>query len=169
LLVPVFIGLLLEKNLEAALWVFAIGMLTDWVDGLLARTLNQKTSFGAVLDPIADKLMIFSALLWLTLVKALPWWLVGLLVVRDGWMAMGAFRVRRRGETLPEEPSRFGKYSTFALTTIAVLAFFQMKSPSSTLQGYIEALALISGLFIIVSTVQYVFRFGHLWNTSRRT
>lgn len=168
LLVPVFIGLFSAKRLDAALWVFAVGMLTDWVDGLLARRLNQKTSLGAVLDPVADKLMVFSALLGLTLMGMLPFWLVALLVGRDGWMAIGAFRVHKRGEILPKEPSRFGKYSTFALTTTAVVSFLRMRSPSPVLQDYSEVLVLIAGLFIIASTIQYVFRFGHLWNTSRR-
>jgi len=62
LAVPVFIWLFLEGRLGAALLVFIFAMVTDWLDGVAARLLKQFTALGAVLDPVADKLIVVGAL-----------------------------------------------------------------------------------------------------------
>ena len=72
--VPVFVALFLSGRLAAALFVFVGAMITDWLDGIAARMLKQFTAIGAILDPVADKLLGLSAVVLLCLTRRLPLW-----------------------------------------------------------------------------------------------
>ena len=82
--VPVFLWLILVP--EADGWAFcllAVAGASDWVDGYLARRLDQRSELGVILDPLADRLYIAATLLGLALRELIPWWLVGILVARE--------------------------------------------------------------------------------------
>lgn len=82
--VPLFLWLVLGP--EADGWALAVLMLsgvTDWLDGYLARKLNQTSKFGQVLDPVADRLYILAVVIGLALRDIIPWWLAVLLPARD--------------------------------------------------------------------------------------
>src|SRR5881394_523860 len=80
---PLFIILLLYRSYSWALAILILAALTDGLDGLLARSLNQKTALGAYLDPIADKLLLSSSFLLLAFKRQLAWWLTILVLSRD--------------------------------------------------------------------------------------
>lgn len=82
-LVPVFLWLLLAEDFVLAIVVLAVAGLTDFLDGYLARKLNQVTRLGKLLDPVADRLYIFTTLLALSLTGHVPWWLASLVILRD--------------------------------------------------------------------------------------
>ncbi|WP_235940835.1 CDP-alcohol phosphatidyltransferase family protein [Paramicrobacterium fandaimingii] len=82
-LVPVFLILLVEGNDVAALIVLAVSGLTDFLDGFLARRLNQVTRLGQILDPAADRLYIVAALLGLGWRDLIPFWLAVVIIARD--------------------------------------------------------------------------------------
>lgn len=82
-LVPVFLWLIL---VDQNLWAFAIlafSSFTDWLDGFLARKLNQTSRLGQLLDPLADRLFIFATLIGLAQTGQVPWWLLFVIVARD--------------------------------------------------------------------------------------
>jgi cardiolipin synthase (CMP-forming) len=82
--VPLFLWLLLGPRYDLlAVLVLALSGLTDWLDGKLARLLNQSSKLGALLDPVADRLYTLSTLLAFAVREILPWWVVGVLVGRD--------------------------------------------------------------------------------------
>jgi cardiolipin synthase len=83
LLVPVFLWLILIDENLLAFSILAISSFTDWLDGYLARKLNQMTRLGQLLDPAADRLFILASLLGLAITNAVPWWLVYVVVGRD--------------------------------------------------------------------------------------
>lgn len=83
LLTPLFVILLLKDLFHFALLVFTIAVLTDGLDGLLARYFNQHTVLGAYLDPIADKLLMASAFVGLAVLKIIPAWLAVIVLSRD--------------------------------------------------------------------------------------
>jgi cardiolipin synthase len=121
--IPVFWwALLVEDDLVLAAWlVFAIGW-TDWIDGYLARRLNQVSELGKALDPIADRLLIASALIGGLIVGVLPLWFGWGLIAREvlvGIMALTLYA--RGGGTI--EVRYFGKVATFLLYG-AVPAFY---------------------------------------------
>ena len=82
-LIPLFVGFLLTKQDPAALATLLAASVTDFLDGYLARRLNQVTKLGAVLDPIVDRLCIVAAVLGLAFRGILPWWLVLVVFARD--------------------------------------------------------------------------------------
>jgi cardiolipin synthase (CMP-forming) len=82
--VPLFLWLLLGPHYDLlAVLVLALSGLTDWLDGKLARILNQASRLGALLDPAADRLYTLSTLFAFAMREILPWWVVGVLVGRD--------------------------------------------------------------------------------------
>jgi cardiolipin synthase len=113
--VPVFLWLLLGPHDDLiALGVLVFGGLTDWLDGKLARWLNQMSRLGALLDPAADRLYIFATLVAFVLRGIVPWWLAVILVARDVAVGLCLPLLRRAGYT-PPEVHYVGKGATFAL------------------------------------------------------
>lgn len=103
LMVPVFLWLLLSQSGDSAphrWWaavVFALASLTDWLDGDLARRRHLVTTFGKVADPIADKALMGSALIGLSLLGDLPWWVTIVILIRELGITALRFWVIRRG------------------------------------------------------------------------
>lgn len=122
LLVPVFVVLLLAANGDDAVlrsWafvVFAGAMVTDWIDGTLARRWNLITDFGKIADPIADKALMASALIGLWIVGTLPLWVPIVILVRELGITVLRF-VIIRWVVLPA--SKGGKLKT-VLQTVAI-------------------------------------------------
>lgn len=113
-LVPVFLWLLLTEMFLLAIAVLALAGLTDFLDGFLARKLNQTTKLGKMLDPVADRLYIFATLLALSATGYVPWWLAGLVILRDFLMLISLPILASVGyRSLPVH--YLGKASTFAL------------------------------------------------------
>jgi cardiolipin synthase len=113
--VPLFLYLLLGPHKNA--WALVILMLsgfTDWLDGVLARKLNQMSSFGALLDPFADRLYILATLVGLVLRHVIPLWLAIVLVARDAVVGL-ALPVLRRAGYGPPAVHYLGKAATFCL------------------------------------------------------
>lgn len=82
-LVPVFLMLIIQGQDALALLVLIISSVTDFLDGLIARTFKQISRLGQLLDPAADRLFIFAALIGLAVREVIPWWLVAIIVGRD--------------------------------------------------------------------------------------
>lgn len=117
--VPLFLWLLLRPDRDAAtdVWaivVVALGGVSDWADGKLARLLGQYSRLGELLDPAADRLSILAALIGLGVRGVVPWWVVGLLVLRDAVLAAGLPLLRVRGFG-PPPVLYLGKAATFLL------------------------------------------------------
>ena len=121
-LVPLVLWLLLARDQPAAAgWLLAVVGATDWVDGYLARRLDQVSDLGKVLDPLADRLAVGAAIVGGWISGALPWGVALALVLRESAVAVGALFLFRRRVTIPV---RFvGKTATFALYA-GIAAFF---------------------------------------------
>ncbi|MBX5483407.1 MAG: CDP-alcohol phosphatidyltransferase family protein [Myxococcaceae bacterium] len=163
-LVPVFLWLRLRGEPEWALGVFVIASASDLLDGFLARVLNQRSRLGGVIDPVADKLLVVTALATLVAEGTLPGWLLAVLLIRDVPMAIGAWVVRRKRLAIPTMPSRVGKYATFS-TVVAIVLGLGVESPHAphTVEGYTVAVAIVAGLCVALSCLQYWVRFGYLF------
>ncbi|TFD64100.1 CDP-alcohol phosphatidyltransferase family protein [Cryobacterium sp. Hh38] len=114
LLVPVFLVLLALGEDAWALVVLSISSFTDWLDGFLARRWNQITRLGQLLDPAADRLYIFAALIGLAWRDLVPWWIVLVVVGRDLFLlALGIVLANFGFGPLPVH--QLGKAATFCL------------------------------------------------------
>ena len=123
LLVPPVVLLLLNRQYVGALLVFVLAGFSDALDGYLAKRYHWTSRLGALLDPLADKLMLvsgFVALAWLGLI---PLWLVGLVILRDVVIVTGAIVYHMRIEKLEAAPSMVSKLNTLAqiLLVLAVM------------------------------------------------
>lgn len=113
-LVPVFAVLIVVGEDGWALLVLAVSGVSDWLDGVLARRLNQVTRLGQMLDPFADRLFIFVTLIGLAWREVVPVWLVVAIVARDVLLALTVPVLARLGYgTL--NVTLVGKVATFAL------------------------------------------------------
>jgi len=114
LTVPVFAWLALNERDVAAFGVLALAAATDWLDGRLARVLNQYSRLGELLDPAADRLFIFVTLVVLAVRDVVPLWLVVVIVGRDALLTLVlAVLMAVRAGPLPVH--FVGKAGTFAL------------------------------------------------------
>ncbi|MDQ3096155.1 MAG: CDP-alcohol phosphatidyltransferase family protein [Actinomycetota bacterium] len=96
--VPLFLWLVLVPEWDGwALVVLMVSGFTDWLDGKLARTLNQASKLGAILDPVADRLYILAVVVGLALRDIIPWWLAVLLPLRDVFLFSLVPFLRTRG------------------------------------------------------------------------
>ncbi|MGD2279289.1 MAG: CDP-alcohol phosphatidyltransferase family protein [Candidatus Omnitrophota bacterium] len=133
ILVPVFITAVLYHRLYLALGVFALAAVTDALDGYLARVRKERTQLGRILDPVADKMLLVSAFISLSLVSGLPDYLkmpayVPIIVIsRDAIILLGAVVIYLLTQKMEIRPTVLGKVTTF----------FQMMTIISLLLGFV--------------------------------
>ena len=154
--IPLFLGLLGYRHYRAALWVFGFAALTDSLDGTVARWFDAKTELGAFLDPFADKLMLVSAFVVLTMDGDFPPWLFGIVIIRDVIIVFGYFLLSFLiVERIPVRPSYIGKGSTFfqLACVVAALARVGQMSPE-----YFNYLLYTTAGFTALSGVHYMYR-----------
>ena len=95
--IPLFAVLIARRQDVAALAVLIAAGASDWVDGVIARRLNQVTLLGQILDPIADRLLIFVTLVGLVWRAAVPWWLLAVILAREATLGVLVLLLARRG------------------------------------------------------------------------
>lgn len=113
-MVPVFLVLILRGQDGLALLVLVISSLTDYLDGFIARTFRQISRLGQLLDPAADRLFIFAALIGLAVRGVIPWWLVIVIVARDAMLLILGVVLANHGYG-PLPVHHLGKVATFCL------------------------------------------------------
>ena len=163
LTIPLFLECLAYHLYLEALVVFAIGGLTDFLDGLAARWMNQQTALGAYLDPVADKLLVITSFIMLGSIGGIPAWLTVVVVARDALIVIGYsviyFLVEQRLEV---RPSWVGKWSTtFQLLTLT-LALALLHEPKMFSVAVLDSFVGLTALMTVLSGCQYLYR-GLLW------
>jgi cardiolipin synthase len=124
LMIPLFVIFIMNKHFGWALVTFVIAGITDGIDGLIARITHQRTELGAYLDPIADKLLLFSAFITLAIIEMIPSWLVVIVITRDVIILVG-FLVMLLTNYHPKiNPSLLSKITTtFQILTVVLVLF----------------------------------------------
>jgi len=112
ILVPIFTIYLLNDNLLSALIVFIIAGLSDAADGLIARLFNQKTKLGAILDPIADKILLNAAFVVLAFQDLVPSWLTVIVISRDILIMLAVLILFLSKENFAMKPAFISKTTT---------------------------------------------------------
>jgi len=157
-LVPVFAVALFQHDGKYTSWrlvacaIFAVASLTDRIDGDLARRRNLVTEFGKLADPIADKALIGTALVGLSALDLLPWWVTLVVVGREVGVTLLRFWVIRRG-VIPA--SRGGKIKTFVQAVAIGLYVLPLPHSMNALPALVMAVAVV---LTVATGVDYVFR-----------
>jgi cardiolipin synthase (CMP-forming) len=154
ILAPVFVIYLLNDRLNSALIVFLICMISDGVDGMVARLFNQKSRLGAYLDPLADKILLVTAFVLLGVRGYLPSWLTVTAIARDVMILLGVLVFHLNRLELRVRPSAVSKINTcFQFITLSVVL----------LKGYVllpfaiyEALYYATAALTITSGLHYM-------------
>lgn len=165
LLVPVFGWLLMADDGQnhdyriAASVVFAFASFTDYVDGALARRKNQVTTFGKVADPIADKALTGVALVGLSILGELPWWVTVVIIIREVAVTVIRFAVIHDG-VIPA--SRGGKLKTVAQMLAILLYLLPLTGLLAPVVDAVDVIRVvvmgIAVLLTVVTGVDYGFR-----------
>ncbi|MEN6438389.1 MAG: CDP-alcohol phosphatidyltransferase family protein [Syntrophobacter sp.] len=153
LLTPVFVWLVLENRLTSALLLFFVAGMTDAADGFIARFFDQKSRFGAHLDPLADKTLLVTSFLVLCHVGLIPAWLVIITVGRDLMIVSGICTLYCIGVKLEMQPLASSKATTFfQLFTV----FVMLGSDLAPLPAWIyTALFFVTAGFSVYSGLRY--------------
>jgi len=149
--------LILDQQYGPALALGLIAGLTDAVDGWLARRLNAYSAFGAVLDPVADKVLMFVVFICLAMVGLIPWIVTLVVVTRDVIILAGATAYHGLIDELEVEPTALSKTNTFVQISYGVLvlvAALLAGFPSSALFAaalLVVAIGLVSGADYVIN------------------
>ena len=162
LMTPAIAILLLYKHMAAATALFVLAGITDGLDGFVARSRGQRTALGMVLDPLADKLLLVSAVIVLTILKELPRWFTIIIVSRDLILIGGSLILYMFLGKMALPPSWLGKFTTgFQIATV-LLAMLDNFAP--VLRSAVMPFAFLTTALTIASGLDYVFRGTRLLN-----
>ncbi|MFC7218650.1 CDP-diacylglycerol--glycerol-3-phosphate 3-phosphatidyltransferase [Streptomyces polyrhachis] len=156
LLVPAFVLLMFADGGHDPAWrsfawaAFAVAMITDLFDGELARRYDLVTDFGKIADPIADKAIMGAALISLSVLGDLPWWVTGVILFRELGITLMRFWVIKHG-VIPA--SRGGKLKTLAQGVAVGMYILALTGPLATLRFWIMGVAVV---LTVVTGLDYV-------------
>jgi len=157
LAVPFFISSIVYYHPEAdylryvALAIFSLAILTDVIDGYVARAYHQNTKIGAILDPLADKLLLMSAFICLYKVKEIagpidiPLWILLIVLSRDAILVIGGAAIYLTCGGIDVVPSRLGRMTAF-FQVVSIMAVLLHLSIFPSLWFIVGLLSIVSGL-----------------------
>jgi cardiolipin synthase len=161
--VPLVGWLILQQRWEAACWLFLAAAVSDGIDGLLARWLNQMTQLGAALDSIADKALGVVTLVMLTQAGAIPLWVTLAILLRDSIIVLGALSYRGLAGHLDIHPTWLGKTHMFAEFTMLSLVLGGLAELLVLEDWRLPLFAAVFGI-AVASGAQYVW----IWSVKAR-
>jgi cardiolipin synthase len=162
LLTPLFIIFLIQKRYHLALWIFVLAGLSDLADGLIARRWRQKSPLGTFLDPLADKLLMGSSFITLSISHIIPAWLTVIVLSRDLVLVFGVTLFKLINLPVVVHPSLAGKLCTTTQVTTVLLVLVAQTWPLSP--ALLEALFWLTGGITAVSGIHYVLQ--ALWEVA---
>ena len=164
ILVPIVVIFLIQGSFGKAMITFVAAALTDALDGFLARTLGQQTALGAYLDPIADKALLASSFVTLSILHVIPGWLTVIVISRDIIILLGILVLSMMTISVKIRPTSVSK-----ITTAMQLSTVLMVLADRCFPGYIHeilptGLFWLTALFTIISGLDYIIRGQKLIN-----
>lgn len=145
-----------------ALAIFVVASVTDFIDGYLARSMNLVTNFGKFMDPLADKMLVTSAMILFVATKEIPAWIVIVIIARE--FAISGFRLLAAEKGVVIAASWWGKIKTATtMVMLIVLMFNNAAAISGTVITVIEQILIYASLiFTVFSLVDYMVKNIHV-------
>lgn len=154
ILVPVTMALILAGHFYAALAVFVVASLTDFLDGYLARKNNLVTSFGKIMDPLADKILVFGALLCFLELGFINSWSVIVILAREFFVTGMRVVAVSKGNVIAA--SMWGKIKTNVQLFAVIIGFLTFGSGNDTAILLGQCAVYFAALFTIASWIAYI-------------
>jgi cardiolipin synthase len=161
---PLFLILMSYERYKWALLVLVIAGFSDGIDGLIARKFNQRSSLGAYLDPIADKLLLSSSFVVLAFEKQIAWWLTILVLSRDVLILIVAAVIILASGYRPFPPSIYGKFTTFFQIVLVFMVVLAAAYPQLQLALLNRVLIYIVSALCVFSGLHYSFTIARRLN-----
>lgn len=156
---PVLVLLLRGDGYGPAMLLFLAAGITDGLDGYIAKRYNCVSGLGAILDPIADKLLIASAYIMLAILEDIPFWLLVVVMFRDLVIVAGYLVLVVMGEKVPMKPTYISKINTFLQISL-VMAVLIGKADWLHIPFMVDALVVGVLITTVTSGGQYVWTWG---------
>lgn len=156
ILVPVMTFFLISKNYTLAISFYVLASVTDILDGYIARKYNLITDFGKILNPLADKLLQFSALVGLWIVDIIPFWITLIFFLKEIFMGLGALKLLRKNDVVVSS-KWFGKMSTILFFIAMVFSMFSEYFVK--LKPYVLPMFILAILSLFFSFIMYLLNF----------
>lgn len=163
---PFFLILISYDQFKWALLILVIAGLSDGIDGVLARKLNQKSALGAYLDPIADKLLLSSSFVVLAMAKKVAWWLTIMVLSRDILLLVVAAVIILISGYRPFPPSLYGKFTTFFQIVFVFAVVLAAAYPYPYWERVNSGLIYTVTAFTVFSGFHYSFMIARKLSTS---
>ena len=158
ILVPLFVVTILCWNRYVALAIFIIASVTDSLDGKIARKYNLITNFGKFMDPLADKMLVTSALLAFVQLGILPSWIAMIVVARD--LAVDGLRMMAASKGVIMAAGWSGKIKT----AVTIVCICTMMTPlGEIVLGKISINAVCAGLILLLNVISFTDYFSKNW------
>lgn len=156
ILIPVMSIFLFKQELLLALIIYVIASITDIIDGFVARKFNMITNLGKVLDPLADKLLQFAALIGLSYIGIIPYWIVIIFTTKEILMGLGAVKLLKKDIIV--QAKWFGKVSTcIFFLAIIVSMLSRIFNIPETYPVMLMCFALLMAFFaLIMYIINYI-------------
>lgn len=170
IMIPIFVMALYYQRFIWALGVFIAAAVTDSLDGLVARTFNQKTQLGAILDPMADKLLLVTAFITLSLPRftntpPIPFWLTATAISRDVFIVLAALVINMTTGFSGFRPSLPGKFNTFI--QIVMIVFFLLANVYTHIAQYLPIVFYATLAMAVFSGLHYILHINRLMNENQ--
>jgi len=157
--VPVMVILLMQGEFFKALMLFALLGISDGLDGFLARILNQQTELGAYLDPIADKALIISCFVTLSIKHIIPGWLSVIVVSRDCIILLGVAVLSIMSVSFQIRPTMISKLTTVSqLLTVFLVLVVHALSLQGELKVVLLGFYIVTSILTVASGLNYIFK-----------
>ena len=141
-----------EANRYIALAIFVVASVTDWFDGKLARKYNLVTNFGKFMDPLADKLLVCSAMICLVDLKLIPVWVVLIIIARE--FIISGFRLVASDNGIVIAASYWGKFKTTFQMLMVIVLILDIQMPFFQILGTV--LTYVALILTVVSLIDYI-------------
>lgn len=159
ILVPAIVIFLIQDEYARALIAFSIAGLTDALDGTLARLLNKQTELGAFLDPLADKTLLSTSFISLSIFGLIPSWLTVIVISRDLIILIGIITLSMMSVTYEIKPVFVSKITTaLQIATVFLALFFKTFSFPMINYDLIKIISWMTASFTIISGLVYIFK-----------
>jgi len=160
LFIPFIVISILDEHYRWALGLFVLAGFSDFLDGILARALKQKTALGMLLDPIADKLLLSTLFLVLSLDHKIPWKVTVLVFSRDLGILLTGAVVWATTSLRDFPPSFFGKANTTAQILAVFFVLLDEVAPTNFVMFGKQVSLWATVVLTVLSGVHYIFRLG---------
>ncbi len=151
-----FLILFIKDKILLSITLLGAAIVTDFLDGLSARVLKQKTAIGSLIDPLTDKILVISTLLMLASKNALPWWFFAIVISRETLISVGGLITYQHKKYTSLHPRFLGKLSMALEMITIIIIIINSYYKINIINDIINEMFFITSIFVLGSLLDYI-------------